>query len=113
MTEFVDGPAAGQVLMLRRAPLFLRVTVNRYGREKYWDALDQLDDTPVPGEDLIAYRKVEDRGTVHLCRSPRRLSGWFAIAKYALIEPQPADRVMRITSAWRTWCLTLAEAEKS
>jgi hypothetical protein len=112
LTEFVDGPAAGQCLSLRRAPLFLRVVVNRYGREKTWDALDQLHDTPAAGEDLFAYRKVEDGGSIHLYRSPRRLSGWYAMAKYALIEPQPDDRTMRDTEKWRAWCLALALAEK-
>ena len=47
MTRFLDGPAAGVLLALRRAPLYLRV-VYHAKREEPWDALDQLAD--VPGE---------------------------------------------------------------
>jgi|GEM_PF-6502906 len=34
MTRFLDGPAAGVVLALRRAPLFLRVVCNPRRKEK-------------------------------------------------------------------------------
>jgi len=51
MTRFLDGPAEGVTLMLRRAPIYLRV-VHR-GTE--WDALDALDDRPTPDETIYVY----------------------------------------------------------
>lgn len=112
MISFVDGPAAGQVVTLKRAPRYLRVTCTRKGREPTWDALDQLGDEPRADEALYAYRLVEGGHPVHLCMSPRRLSGWYVMGKYALVEPQPDDRTMRVTEAWRAWCVALAAAEK-
>jgi len=43
MTRFLDGPAQGETLMLRRAPILLRVTRDPMGN---FDGLDQLDDRP-------------------------------------------------------------------
>jgi hypothetical protein len=99
---FKGGPAAGQVLALRRAPLFLRVT---HAREAF-DALDQLDDTPAEGEQLYAYRRVGEAGSVHLCvrGKNRGASGRYAVAAYEAVEPQPDDATMRSTGAWRDWC---------
>lgn len=37
MVRFLDGPAAGLVLWLRRAPLYLRVTLDA---RAHFDALD-------------------------------------------------------------------------
>lgn len=99
VTEFADGPAAGVVLMLRRAPLYLRVTFDRRARMDPWDALDALDDVPKPGEDLIAYRRVGLRGSVFV-----RPGGRFALARYAAVDPQPDDRTMRAVDPWRAWC---------
>ena len=56
MTRFLDGPAAGNALMLRRAPLFLRVTIDAAGGKV--DALDQLDDDPQDGETVHVYRQL-------------------------------------------------------
>lgn len=108
MTKFTNGPADGVVLSLRRAPLYLRVTKQRYGDK--WDALDQLYDTPTIHEDLYAYRKVSDDGTVHLKVSKGR-GGFFAMATYEFIEPQPDDRTMRVTEQWRWWCQAKAAKE--
>jgi len=41
MVVFMEGPADGQRLMLRRIPIMLRVVQNRSGE---WDALNELDD---------------------------------------------------------------------
>lgn len=46
MTTFIDGPAKGQTLMLRRNPVYLIVTEEN-GK---FDALDQLEDAPKPTE---------------------------------------------------------------
>ncbi len=102
MTKFVDGPAAGVTLALRRSPLFLRVV--RSGSD--WDALDQVDDTPGPSEALFAYRRVDSFGPVHVLgqdKAGRRWSGWFEHADYAVCDPQPTEATMRSTLAWREW----------
>ncbi len=103
MTKFRDGPAAGVVLTLRRAPIFLRVVRDPAGM---WDGLDQLADTPAPAEAVCAYRKVSDDGTIHVDggRDGRRFGLWLAAATYEYVEPQPAEGVMRVNEAWRAWC---------
>ena len=69
MITFFDGPAAGQVLACRRAPVFLRVVKSR----TKWDALDQPGDTPNPGEHLYAYLLPGKPEWMHLRMSPRSL----------------------------------------
>jgi hypothetical protein len=103
MTTFSDGPAKGKRLMLRRTPIFLRVVV---GPDGAVDALDQLDDEPRPDERLYAYRFVRDGGSVHINSrdaSGRRNGGFYRIAEYAPVEPQPADDQMRAWAAWVAW----------
>ena len=104
MTRFTNGPATGVTLLLRRVPIYLRVVAKQRqcGRPE-WDALDQVDDTPTSDETLYAYRKVSDDGTVHINRG-RHGSGFYAIATYEFIEPQPSDTTMRDTQQWRDWC---------
>lgn len=99
MTSFTNGPAQGQHLMLKRAPLFLRV-VEAAGK---FDALDQLSDEPESGERLFAYRQVGEPGMVHLNRG-RGHGGFYTIATYTLVAPQPDDATMRDTAAWQAWC---------
>ena len=77
MTTFTDGPAAGQTLMLSRAPMLLRVTDNGKTR----DALNNLDDTPRADERLYAYVTMKEPGVCHISRLPRSQSGWYAIAE--------------------------------
>jgi hypothetical protein len=54
MSKILDGPAAGAFLSLGRSPYFLRVVRKPGGK---WDALDQLDDTPEPDEEIHVYRQ--------------------------------------------------------
>lgn len=106
MTTFTDGPAAGTTLSLRRAPLFLRVVRGPGGI----DGLDQLDDRPAIDEELFAYRKVEDRGMVHINARDKRgrhCGGFFAMATYQFVDAQPDDSTMRTNMKWAAW----AEAE--
>lgn len=98
MTTIVDGPAAGQHLMLKRSPYFLRV-VEKDGK---WDALDQLDDTPDPGEKIYVYKLMEKPMTVHI-NAGRGRSGWHQMAAYVFIQDQPADSEIRGTEEWRKW----------
>jgi len=102
MTTFIDGPAAGQPLMLRRAARFIRV-VESDGK---WDALDQPEDTPKPDEKIYAY---EVRGEVGSCHIQMRGKykgggGFYPIASYGFVEKQPDDATMRDTAKWRQWC---------
>jgi hypothetical protein len=100
MITFLDGPAEGQKLSLRRAPLYLRAVQARNGR---WDALDQLDDSPKPGERVHVYVKAADHGGLFVRLSPRSASGYYPRADYRLCEEQPADDVARDTEQWRAW----------
>jgi hypothetical protein len=103
MTAFIDGPAKGQHLSLRRAPVFLRVVKEDLQSGK-WDALDQLSDEPSAGEKLFAYVVSGEVGWCHLNRG-RGGSGFYPIASYKFIEPQPSDAEMRTTAAWHSWCV--------
>lgn len=102
MTTFKDGPAQGQRLMLRRAPIFLRVT-----SFTVWDALDQPEDTPEPSENLFAYVLAGEPGHCHIStrgKDGRRGGGFYPIAEYRYVEQQPDDATMRDNAAWRKWC---------
>lgn len=102
MTRFLDGPAAGiPPLYLKRAPKYLRVVRSAAGT---WDALDQLTDTPKSDETIIAYVMVSGPTWVHVRRDRRHGgSGFFQGGEYRVVDPQPADEVMRSTSSWRAW----------
>ena len=102
MIIFLDGPAQGQRLMLKRAPILLRVV--RDGAK--WDALDQLEDTPKPTEEIFVYEQVGTPSWAHICRSPKAGgSGMFMMAEYqALVsEHPPAEDALRDNRRWREW----------
>lgn len=101
MTSFVDGPAKGTVLQLQRAPFLLRVVSGKPGE---FDALDQPDDEPKLYESIYVYRLAGPPGSVHICRSPRRSSGWFAVAEYKLLDRPVRDADVRTTADWNDWC---------
>ena len=104
LATFLDGPATGRTLMLKRSPKFLRVVESDGG----FDALDQPDDTPRPTEKLYAYQLADKRGTVHICGG--RASGWHALVDYKVISEQPTDETMRGTDKWREWCYRMQPA---
>lgn len=109
MLKFLDGPAQNVTLCCARAPRFLRVTRSRKGQ---FDALDQLTDTPEPGEVLYAYEKAEDHGVVHYDgrdKQGRRFGRWEEVADYRLCTEQPSDAVMRDRKQWAAWATTRAE----
>jgi hypothetical protein len=103
MIKFLDGPAAGTILQLKRAPLYLRVVIDPRGTV---DALDQLDDTPETKEAVWVYRLVAPANWYHLHCGGRRPngSGFYQQAEYRLHAEQPTDAVLRRTEAWQTWC---------
>lgn len=101
MVSFLDGPAAGVTLMLRRAPIYLRVTFNPAGKV---DALDQLDDEPKPDEIVHVYRKVPGTsGKVHV-----RPGGCYEMGDYRHVADAVGDE-LRDTAAWRSWVARVAD----
>lgn len=110
MTRFLDGPAKGQTLMLKRSPILLRVTWDG----KKWDALDMIEDTPHPGEKLFAYYITKKEGACHVSTSDkngRRGGGFYSCAEYTAVplRDQPPDAVLRDNDGWRAWCIEHAK----
>lgn len=109
MSRFIDGPAGGVELSLRRAPIMLRV-VHMAPRSAPWDALDQPGDSPAQGELVYVYRMLPaDRSSVmryHLsCRGKgKSASGWYESASYEFLPDQPGDQHTRDNKAWAAWC---------
>ena len=101
--RFLDGPAQGTILDLRRAPLYLRVVINDAG---VVDALDQTDDTPTATETIHVYPREGQAVTGFLDyrdRHGRRCGRPFATGDYRLHNVQPDDATARDTHAWREW----------
>jgi hypothetical protein len=101
VTKFLDGPAAGVTLALRRSPVFIRAVLNPDGK---WDALDQVNDAPAADEKVVAYMLSDKPTMMHLCRS-RAAGGsaWFAVADYVLVGTQPDEAILRSNGEWRIW----------
>lgn len=103
MITFKGGPAEGQSLCLKRAPILLRVVRDSTGN---WDALDRLDDMPRLDERIYAYVRDGTPGWVHIdgTRGGRRYGETLLSASYYFCEKQPSDEVARNTASWREWC---------
>lgn len=113
MIRFNNGPAAGQTLYLKRAPLFLRAVQSKNGD---WDALDQLDDEPKAGETVHVYRQVSNQGMVHIRASgkgAKAISGFWPMASYELFDVQPDEETGRDNVKWAAWCYEQAEKIKA
>lgn len=113
MITFKQGPADGKTLSLQRVPVYLRVVVDGAGNI---DALDQLDDTPRPGETIYVYKILNHAGTVHIDRrdpkTGRRVGEWMQMATYQLMEEQPTQEQARDTATWQNWVAEQAGKEK-
>lgn len=100
-------------LQVKRRPLYLRFVrrPNRSGRcsrtAYQWDALDQLDDTPDPAEEIIVAACV-GKTSAHfdMVKDGRRVGVWETIYHYHPIENQPPDDVLRDTAKWVDWAST-------
>lgn len=97
MVTFIDGPAIGRRLNLRRTPVFLRVVVEADGR---FDALDQLDDDPTPTETIYAYRLTGQPSRGIACTRGKGCRT-FVHAEYRLCEDQPIGSESR--ESWSQW----------
>lgn len=86
-------------MMLKRTPIILRVT--EFGGK--FDALNELDDRPLPQEKLYAYTIAEHRGMAFIDGAKCR--GCFGMAKYKLMPVQPTDAQMRDDTLWHDWCV--------
>lgn len=105
MTQFIDGPAEGQALHLKRSPTFLRVTKDRVSGS--WDALDILEDTPTDEEDVYVYQLNSEPGICHTYSRKPGASGWCMIAEYKLCVEQPIyDRDKREHAHWVEWVMS-------
>lgn len=102
MIKALDGPAAGTVLSLRRAPVFLRLVRDRAGT---WDALDQLEDEPAGDEEIFAYRIVDGTWGVAFVRP----GGRYELGEYRYVGEQPSQFELRDTDAWRDWAIATAD----
>ena len=111
MTTFLNGPAKGVTLFLKRAPVFLRVVQGPDGptHPGDWDALDQREDTPRAGERITVYELVGEPTWMHVCRSGNR-GGVYRGGTYKVVDPQPEDAQVRSTAAWRAWVAVAAAA---
>ena len=100
MTKFIDGPAAGQVLMLHGQPRFLRVVCDKERRN--WDALDQAGDVPRPDETIYCYELSKSLGMSHV--KMNRGGGFYPISEYSACLNPPTEAVMRDKNQWLGWC---------
>lgn len=100
MTTFLDGPAKGQHLMLRRRVRFLRVVVSERG---VWDALDQVSDSPSVSEKLYAYEAHGEGGMCHIRSSKKGSGGFYPMQDYKFVVEQPDDATMRDVVKWVAW----------
>jgi len=101
MIRFLDGPAEGTPLDLRRAPVLLRVVIDQDGTV---DALDQLDDTPKDSETIYVYYRDGEVSRGFMCSRGRGGKGCQLIlsADYRLHAEQPD---VRATERWQEWCV--------
>lgn len=103
MTRFLDGPAAGVMLSLRRAPIMLRVVRSCMGN---WDALDQPEDVAQPREEIFVYRLTAPPSRYHLCirGKGKKDAGFYHSGNYAHLADAPDGEQFRDNDAWAKWC---------
>lgn len=116
MIRFLDGPADGTELSLRRAPRFLRVVVDAKGRI---DALDLLDDVAGAGETVHVYQGDVDTlmalpDDIFVCTSGpgglRQAGGAEGVYRHrGDVEGEP----LRDTATWRSWVTEEVERQES
>lgn len=109
MTRFIDGPAEGQHFMIRRTPIFVRVTEEN-GK---LDILNDAGDSPRKTEIPHAYVLSEKPGMCCI-RAAKGHGGIFSSGVYRYCDPQPSEKTMRDEKDWSRWVhanATMAPAE--
>lgn len=104
MIRFCGGPAHGKCLDLRRAPLFLRVVIDKDGTV---DALDQVADEPSPTETTHVYVRNGDVGRGLACTRGKGCIP-FVTAEYHYSPDQPTDEEIRDNARWQAWAGQMA-----
>ena len=104
MIRFLDGPAEGVCLSLRAAPKILRVVRNIEGDE--WDALDQPEDEPSPGEEIYVYvrKALPFVGFIDWHDGRGRRGEPFVNAEYWFPSTQPLNDEARTNERFGNWC---------
>jgi hypothetical protein len=105
MSTFHEGPAHAKELVLRRAPIYLRVVVAASGKV---DALDQPEDTPEAGEMVHVYRRRTGVSVIFAC-GRRGAGGRYEAAEYEWVPDVEGER-LRDRAEWVKWCLGRPEA---
>ncbi len=107
MIEFIDGPAKGLKLEIRRTPILLRLVHSKDG----WDALDQLDDKPEHDETIYVYEVIGNVGAAfvdYTDKTGKRRGKQIRCGNYRLYpDEQPPDAMMRTKEAWDRWCASV------
>jgi hypothetical protein len=103
-TRFLDGPAAIGHILLSRAPLYLRVAVDR--DSEIWP-IDRVDDSPRDGDKITVYERVgacgESRRVSLVLRGGERVTIDQQHAAYKVCEVQPIDADARDNTRWAAW----------
>jgi hypothetical protein len=99
---FIDGAAAGSRLDLRRAPIFLRVVIDRESGAA--DALDQPDDVCKDTETPYAYYRTTEAQEGVLCSRGKGCQR-FVNAEYWSYPTPPDEATLRNNDAWRDWAI--------
>lgn len=108
---FAGGPADGRECWLQRAPLFLRIVVDRRAELKRngkppaaaIDALDLLDDEPRPHEDVYVYRCAWSTPPAHICMRGRGCHTSVSAAYHYVDDVDAQELGLGDTETWREW----------
>jgi hypothetical protein len=98
MLQLIDGPCQGTFLV-KRAPVFLRAVLAPGGEA---DVLDQIDDTPKAREKIYVYIIEGEAGWIHISRSPRSQSGFYATGQYRYLPDVDGEK-LRDNKTWQAW----------
>ena len=109
MLNLIDGPCKGTYLV-KRAPVFLRAVKGKDNAGNT-DVLDQVEDTPSSAESVYVYQLQGEAGWIHLLRSPRSRSGFYATGEYKYLLDVDGE-ALRDNSTWQEWVTTQLASSK-
>lgn len=103
--HFVDGPAAGIQIPLRRRPILLRIV---HSPAAGWDGLDQLDDSPAPEERVFLYWRKQEGQWCHVdgrdAKTGKRFGRTEWIVDFFHVSDGPTEEILRDNGKYRDWC---------